>query len=92
MLLSHLASSLLSPATKLCKVRVSSVCLLPGQDSLEAEEDNNPKLEDILDLVHLVILISMPGHQLCWAVGQQLILLDHNITKGLHRAKVTKFH
>ena len=65
--------------------------LLPGQDSLQTEEDDDAKLEDVLDAVYLVPLVCMFGHQFGRAVGQQLVLLYHNITTRLDRAKITEF-
>ena len=63
---------------------------LPGQHSQQTEEYHDSKLENILDLVHLIVFIGAFVDKLCGAVGKQFVLLDDNITNRLHCSKVAK--
>ena len=88
----YLAAPLFSPGTKLLEVRICSVCLLPRQHAQKTEEDHNPKLKDILDPVHLVILVGVLSHQLRRAVGQELVLLDDDVPLHPDAAKVAELY
>ena len=43
-----------------------------------------------MDLVHLIVFISVFVYKLSRAVGEQLVLLDDNITNGLHCSEVAE--
>ena len=89
--LGYFAAPLLPPGAELLKVRISSVSFLPGQHSQQTEEHHDTKLEDILDSVHLIVLIGVFGHQFRGAVGKQFILLDDNVTLMTNSSEITKF-
>ena len=43
-----------------------------------------------MDLVHLIVFISVFVYKLSRAVGEQLVLLDDNITNRLHCSEVAE--
>ena len=45
-----------------------------------------------MDRVNLVIFIGVFVDQFSWAVGQQLVLLDDNITHRSHTTEITQLH
>ena len=65
---------------------------MPWQNAQKAEEDHDSKLKDVLDPVHLVILVGVLGNQLGGAVGQELVLLDDDVPLDPDAAKVTELY
>ena len=51
-----------SPSRKFGEVWVGRVCPLPRQDAEGAEEDDDAVLENILDPIHLVVLVGVFRH------------------------------